>query len=62
MYTLFYRSHTFGETVVRPLFFEFPTEFNSHSIDRQYLFGPALLVSPVLTPVSRQTVLSLFKF
>ena len=51
MYTLFYRSHAFGETVARPLFFEFPTDLNTHSIDTQYLFGPALLISPVLTQV-----------
>jgi lysosomal alpha-glucosidase len=51
MYTLFYRSHKFGENVVRPLFFEFPNDFNTHSIDTQYLFGPALLISPVLTQV-----------
>lgn len=51
MYTLFYQSHAFGQTVVRPLLFEFPSDLNTHSIDRQYLFGPALLISPVLTEV-----------
>ena len=51
-YTLHYRSHTIGETVVRPLFFEFPLDLVTHSIDTQFLFGPALLISPVLTEVS----------
>ena len=50
-YTLHYRSHVFGETVVRPLLFEFPQDTSTHAIDKQFLFGPALLVSPVLEPV-----------
>ena len=51
-YTLHYLSHTLGQTVVRPLFFEFPTDLETHSIDKQFLFGPALLVSPVLNEVT----------
>ena len=50
-YTLHYRSHVFGETVARPLFFEFQKDTNTHSIDKQFFFGPALLISPVLEPV-----------
>ncbi len=51
-YTLHYKSHSFGETIVRPLFFEFQHDTNTHSIDKQFLFGPALLITPVLEPVS----------
>ncbi|CAF0818858.1 unnamed protein product [Brachionus calyciflorus] len=47
-YNLFYKSNQFGETVVRPLFFEFPNDLETHEIDRQFLVGPALLVTPVL--------------
>ena len=49
LYTLFYRSSVFGETVVRPLFFEFFQDEATFSIDRQFMFGPAFLISPVLT-------------
>jgi len=49
MYTLFYESHAFGRTVVRPLVFEYPKDPLVRGIDQQFLVGPALLVSPVLT-------------
>ncbi|KAM7285776.1 lysosomal alpha-glucosidase-like [Ixodes scapularis] len=52
LYTLFYRSHTIGETVARPLFFEFPEDPNTYSIDEQFLWGPSLMFSPALYPVS----------
>ncbi len=38
----------YGRTVVRPLFYEFPTDEASWPIDRQFLVGASLLVSPVL--------------
>nr|WCZ58780.1 lysosomal alpha-glucosidase [Seculamonas ecuadoriensis] len=49
-YTLFYRAHTSGCMVIRPLFFEFPddTVGNLAYIDRQFMVGPALMVAPVL--------------
>jgi len=48
-YTLFYKVHAGRDgTVIRPLFFEFPTDLNTYSIDRQFLVGKGLLVSPVL--------------
>ncbi|KAL3875852.1 hypothetical protein ACJMK2_033763 [Sinanodonta woodiana] len=48
LYTLFYKSHTAGETVARPLFFEFPDDVRTYNIDKQFLWGPSLLISPVL--------------
>uniref|UniRef100_T1JGU6 P-type domain-containing protein n=1 Tax=Strigamia maritima TaxID=126957 RepID=T1JGU6_STRMM len=48
LYTLFYRAHIMGETVARPLFFEFPKDVNTYSIDTQFLLGPAVMVIPVL--------------
>lgn len=33
----------------RPLFFEFATDSNTYAIDEQFMVGPALMVSPVLT-------------
>ncbi|XP_077527812.1 lysosomal alpha-glucosidase-like [Haemaphysalis longicornis] len=50
LYTLFHRSHVYGETVARPLFFEFPRDANTYAIDSQFLWGSALLVLPILEP------------
>ncbi|XP_074553589.1 lysosomal alpha-glucosidase [Halichoeres trimaculatus] len=48
LYTLFHHAHSSADTVARPLFMEFPTDPNSQTIDRQFLWGSSLLVSPVL--------------
>ncbi|GBB95116.1 hypothetical protein RclHR1_02480015 [Rhizophagus clarus] len=48
-YTLFYESHKKGLTVWRPLFFEFPSLKNTLSIDKQFMIGSGLLLSPVLS-------------
>ncbi|XP_035210740.1 lysosomal alpha-glucosidase-like isoform X2 [Stegodyphus dumicola] len=50
LYTLFYRSHVFGNTVVRPLFFEYPHDVNTYNIDEQFLWGPAVLLIPAVYP------------
>ncbi|EFA78630.1 alpha-glucosidase [Heterostelium album PN500] len=48
-YTLFYISHAQGDPIVRPLFFEYPTDTNTYALDTQFLVGTSILVSPVLT-------------
>ena len=52
-YTLFYKASrpvtsTPSATVTRPLFFEFPNDSTTYPIDRQFMVGNALLISPVL--------------
>ena len=52
-YTLFYKASrpvtsTPSATVTRPLFFEFPNDTKTYSIDRQFMVGSGLLISPVL--------------
>nr|XP_022286839.1 maltase-glucoamylase, intestinal-like [Crassostrea virginica] len=51
MYTCFKEAHTEGRMVLRSLMFEFPTDSNTWGIDRQFMFGPSILVSPVLESV-----------
>lgn len=48
LYTLFHKAHTLGDTVARALFMEFPSDRNTWTIDRQFLWGEALYITPVL--------------
>lgn len=53
-YTLFYKTHQEPDPkspvamVVKPLFFEFPSDINTYEIDRQFLIGSGILISPIL--------------
>ncbi|KAI0329127.1 hypothetical protein GY45DRAFT_1325358 [Cubamyces sp. BRFM 1775] len=49
-YTLFANASLHGSPPIRALFFEFPDEPELFAVDRQYLIGRDLLVTPVLTP------------
>ncbi|XP_012505195.1 PREDICTED: probable maltase-glucoamylase-like protein, partial [Propithecus coquereli] len=48
LYTLFYRAHTRGETVARPLVHEFYQDPATWEVHEQFLWGPGLLITPVL--------------
>ncbi|GKT64856.1 glycoside hydrolase family 31 protein [Colletotrichum tofieldiae] len=48
MYTAFYRAHTLGDTVMKALAWEFSDEPWLAGADRQFLLGPAVLVTPCL--------------
>jgi alpha-D-xyloside xylohydrolase len=37
-----------GTPVMRPLFYDFPDDGKSYTIEDQYMFGPDILVAPVL--------------
>ncbi|KAL0618381.1 putative maltase-glucoamylase 2 [Plecturocebus cupreus] len=50
LYTLMHKAHIEGSTVVRPLLHEFTDEKTAWDIDRQFMLGPAILISPVLEP------------
>lgn len=54
LYTLFYRSHLYGETVARPLFFEFPNDPKTYDIDEQFMWGSAIMFCPALYPGQTQ--------
>ncbi|THG93044.1 hypothetical protein EW026_g8076 [Hermanssonia centrifuga] len=49
-YTLFANASLFGTPPVRALFWEFPDEPELFEVDRQYLIGSDILITPVLLP------------
>ncbi|KAK8797149.1 hypothetical protein WA158_004359 [Blastocystis sp. Blastoise] len=50
LYTLMFKSHITGNTVVRPLFFNYPHDSIAYSIDEQMMWSDAILINPVLQP------------
>ncbi|KAJ8368020.1 hypothetical protein SKAU_G00080480 [Synaphobranchus kaupii] len=48
LYTLMFQAHSEGSTVVRPLLHEFIRDGTTWDIDKQFLWGPALLISPAM--------------
>ncbi|VDL71286.1 unnamed protein product [Nippostrongylus brasiliensis] len=50
LYSLHYKVAVNGGTVVRPLFFEFPSDFESMGIDHQFMWGSAIMVAPAVEP------------
>ncbi|PCH38356.1 glycoside hydrolase family 31 protein [Wolfiporia cocos MD-104 SS10] len=55
LYNLTLKARTFGHPLQRAMFIEFPSERTTHYLDRQYMFGPSLLVAPVFVPVGEDT-------
>lgn len=41
-------AHEKGSPVMRPLFYDFPEDKAAWEIDDQYMFGPDILVAPVM--------------
>ena len=45
---LMMEAHEKGTPIMRPLFYDFPQDSKAWEIEDQYMFGPDLLVSPIL--------------
>lgn len=53
-YTLFYKSHTTGSTVIRPLFHEYPRDRKALDIYLQFLIGSHVMIAPVTDEGARE--------
>ncbi len=51
LYNLAHKSHTKGELIIKPIFFDYPEDENTYNLDNQYLVGDSILVAPVVTPL-----------
>lgn len=49
VYQLGLQPHVNGTPVIRSMFVEFPDDPACRTLDRQYMFGPSMLVAPVFT-------------
>jgi alpha-glucosidase len=47
-YTAFHKQHMDGTPALQPLFFQYPQDTKTYDVQFQFLFGPSILVSPVL--------------
>ena len=48
------QAHEKGSPVMRPLFYEFPDDKTAWQIEDQYMFGPDILVAPIMYANDRQ--------
>ena len=48
IYTAMVKQSADGTPSLKPLWFAYPTDSNTYPIDTQFLYGPSLLVSPVI--------------
>ena len=56
LYTLFWRASEMGETVTRPLAFQFAADPALRGVDTQFLWGDAVMVAPILDEASMTAV------
>ncbi|KDQ59474.1 glycoside hydrolase family 31 protein [Jaapia argillacea MUCL 33604] len=55
LYNLAIHAHLTGHPIQRAMFLEFIQDRTTHHLDRQYMFGPSLLVAPVFVPENEES-------
>uniref|UniRef100_A0A7I4Y3Y9 P-type domain-containing protein n=1 Tax=Haemonchus contortus TaxID=6289 RepID=A0A7I4Y3Y9_HAECO len=48
LFSLHFVASMYGGTVVRPIFYEFPHDLETHDLGHQFLWGSSMLIAPVL--------------
>ncbi len=47
IYTMNYRCHSQGESLMSPMYYDYPNEENAYKCPNQYMFGSELIVAPI---------------
>lgn len=47
-YSLAYRQAAFGEPLIKPLYYQFPTDTKANNIGDEFMWGDAFLIAPVI--------------
>ncbi|KAF7295119.1 Glycoside hydrolase family 31 protein [Mycena indigotica] len=55
IYNLAVQAHSNGHPLQRAMFIEFSDDRNTHTLDRQFMLGPSLLVAPVFVDEKEET-------
>ncbi|KAA1471237.1 alpha-glucosidase [Dentipellis sp. KUC8613] len=55
LYQLAINANQTGHPLQRAMFLEFLSDRTTHTLDRQYMLGPSLLVAPVFVPASEES-------
>lgn len=53
-----YQTHKQGIPLIRPMYYEYPDAKQSYQVPNEYLFGDAMIVSPITTPSDEQAGLA----
>jgi alpha-glucosidase len=59
LYTLAHQAHRSGAPLLRPLFYEFPTQAEYYELEDQLMLGPHLMVAPVCAAGVRRRLVEL---
>jgi alpha-glucosidase (family GH31 glycosyl hydrolase) len=58
LYSMAWRNHREGLSLVRPMYHEYPTEAAAYASPQQYLYGTELMAAPFTSPAHSETRLS----
>ena len=55
IYTATYRQHMNEESLIRPMYYDYPRQSRSYTQNNQYMFGSELMVCPITAPADDAT-------
>lgn len=58
LYTCAERTHRLGEALIRPMYHHWPEQEEAYHVPNQYLFGPSLMVCPIIEPMNHDLKMS----